>query len=199
MAFAIDFGTSNTVVARWNAALNQPEVVNLPHLAWRLGTLPPLVPSLVHVNDARSGQVLVGQPVRNRGLDRAQGRFFRNFKRGIGTSVQGFMPEIDGQLVSFEQIGQWFLSALIGELKAQEGDLQSLIFTVPVDSFEAYRLWLGKLCQQLDIEQVRMLDEPTAAALGYGLSGGETLLANNLWAFCSSGGKPIWRKSRLKW
>jgi molecular chaperone DnaK (HSP70) len=176
MALAIDFGTSNTVVARWNAALNQPEVVNLSQLAWRLHPLPPLVPSLVHVDNAALGQVLIGQPVRDRGLDRAQGRFFRNFKRGIGTSVQGFLPEIDGQLVSFEQIGQWFLSALIRDLKAQEGDLDSLIFTVPVDSFEAYRSWLGELCQQLDIEQVRMLDEPTAAALGYGLRGGETLL-----------------------
>ena len=44
------------------------------------------------------------------------------------------------------------------------------MFTVPVDSFEAYRLWLTEVCQALDIEQVRLLDEPTAAALGYELT-----------------------------
>jgi len=51
-----------------------------------------------------------------------------------------------------------------------------LIFTVPVDSFEAYRHWLGKVSQSLQVEQVRMLDEPTAAALGYGLADRENLL-----------------------
>ncbi len=50
------------------------------------------------------------------------------------------------------------------------------MFTVPVDSFEAYRHWLGQVCNSLQVEQVRMLDEPTAAALGYGLADRETLL-----------------------
>jgi molecular chaperone DnaK (HSP70) len=50
------------------------------------------------------------------------------------------------------------------------------VLTVPVDSFEAYRHWLGKVFQALPIEQVRMLDEPTAAALGYGLTAQENLL-----------------------
>jgi molecular chaperone DnaK (HSP70) len=53
---------------------------------------------------------------------------------------------------------------------------QSIVFTVPVDSFETYRLWLGQVCESLQVEQVRMLDEPTAAALGYGLADQETLL-----------------------
>jgi molecular chaperone DnaK (HSP70) len=47
---------------------------------------------------------------------------------------------------------------------------------VPVDSFEAYRHWLGKVCQALPVESVRMLDEPTAAALGYGMVNEEILL-----------------------
>jgi molecular chaperone DnaK (HSP70) len=47
---------------------------------------------------------------------------------------------------------------------------------VPVDSFEAYRLWLGKVCQSLPVEQVRLLDEPTAAALGYGMAEQDILL-----------------------
>ena len=54
--------------------------------------------------------------------------------------------------------------------------VESLIFTVPVDSFEAYRNWLGEVCQSLEVEQVRMIDEPTAAALGYGMADAEILL-----------------------
>lgn len=40
---------------------------------------------------------------------------------------------------------------------------------MPVDSFEAYRSWLSRLCEQLpELEKIQLLDEPTAAALGYG-------------------------------
>ncbi|NJO51395.1 MAG: Hsp70 family protein, partial [Leptolyngbyaceae cyanobacterium RM2_2_4] len=93
MVYAIDFGTSNTVIARWNAATQQPETLALIDLSFRLGKNPPLIPSLVYVEDAASGKVLAGQTVRDRGLDLSSDpRFFRNFKRGIGAEIQGFLP-----------------------------------------------------------------------------------------------------------
>ncbi len=173
--YAIDFGTSNTVVARWNAATQAPETLLLPSLSAQVKANPPLVPSLLYIERAATvaaqSKTIAGQQVRDRGLDLASDiRFFRNFKRGIGASVQGFMPELDGQLLSFEQVGSCFLHQVIGQLKQQDPSLNSLVFTVPVDSFEAYRLWLSQVCQSLEIEQVRLLDEPTAAALGYRLS-----------------------------
>ena len=175
-SYAIDFGTSNTVVTRWNRLTNAPETLSLPNWSLNFGNNPPLIPSLLYVNNAETSDVLLGQLVRDRGLDVAKDpRFFRNFKRGIGTEVQGFVPELDGQAVPFEQVGTWFLSTLIQSLQNEE-PIDSLVFTVPVDSFEAYRNWLGQLCQSLDVNQVRMLDEPTAAALGYGLAAQELLL-----------------------
>ena len=177
MTIAIDFGTSNTVIARWNAVTGQPATLNLPDFSFSLGVNPPLIPSLIYIEDATEPKMVVGRQVRDRGLDSGQNpRFFRNFKRGIGADVQGFLPQLDGRSVSFEQVGQWFLTQVIQQLKAADPEINSLIFTVPVDSFEAYRHWLGQVCQTLDIEQVRMLDESTAAALGYGLRGGKTLL-----------------------
>ena len=68
------------------------------------------------------------------------------------------------------------MTRVIEQLKAQDADFSSLVFTVPVDSFEAYRLWLGEVCQALDIDQVRLLDEPTAAALGYQLEADQRTL-----------------------
>jgi molecular chaperone DnaK (HSP70) len=177
MPIAIDFGTSNTVIARWNPVTGQAETLSLPGLTIQQSLNPPLVPSLVYVEDASSTRVLVGQQVRDRGLDLSQEpRFFRNFKRGIGTNIQGFLPEIDGQIVTFEQVGQWFLNQVVQQVIQLEGGLDSLVLTVPVDSFEAYRHWLGTVCQEIAVEQMRMLDEPTAAALGYGLTGQEVLL-----------------------
>lgn len=174
--YAIDFGTSNTVVSRWNAVTNSAETLKLPALSMPAGQdNPPLIPSLLYVEkaaaEANQTQLIAGQTVRDRGLDLSTDpRFFRNFKRGIGTPMQGFMPELDGQNISFEQVGSYFLKAVIGQLKAQDPALDSLVFTVPVDSFEAYRIWLSEVCASLEVSQVRLLDEPTAAALGYQLA-----------------------------
>ncbi|MEG4090324.1 Hsp70 family protein [Microcoleus sp. Pol12B4] len=177
MTIAIDFGTSNTVVARWNQVLQQPENLKLPGLSAISAQNPPLIPSLLYVEDAAQSKVLLGQQVRDQGRDLSgDSRFFRNFKRGIGTSVQGFVPELDGQIITFEQVGAWYLSQIVNSIRQLPLPIDSLIFTVPVDSFEAYRHWLGKVSQSLEVEQVRMLDEPTAAALGYGLADRENLL-----------------------
>jgi molecular chaperone DnaK (HSP70) len=178
MGIAIDFGTTNTVIARWNAATQTAETLALANLSQRSSQNPPLIPSLVYVEDASQSKIIAGQAVRDRGLDLSNdARFFRNFKRGIGASVQGFLPELDGQSIRFEQVGQWFLTQVIQQLQQSEPEAgRSLIFTVPVDSFEPYRFWLGRVCESLQVEQVRILDEPTAAALGYGLGDRETLL-----------------------
>ncbi len=178
MAIAIDFGTSNTVIARWDRATNQSETLKLPGLSTFAGLNPPLIPSLLYVENAIGPQLVVGQMVRDRGLDLTNDpRFFQTFKRGIGTEIPGFMPQIDGRVITFEQVGEWFLAAIIDQLQASDPEVgESLILTVPVDSFEAYRHWLGRVGQSLPVEQIRLLDEPTAAALGYGLGDRQILL-----------------------
>ncbi|MGB3535858.1 MAG: Hsp70 family protein [Microcoleaceae cyanobacterium] len=177
MAIAIDFGTSNTVVSRSNPATGQAETLKLPGLSLLSAQNPPLIPSLVYIKNATEISILAGQKVRDNGYDiQRDPRFFQNFKRGIGTEVQGFLPELDGQVITFEQVGQWFLTEVINAVRDVPLGIDALTFTVPVDSFEAYRHWLGQVCQALNVEQVRMLDEPTAAALGYGLADKERLL-----------------------
>jgi molecular chaperone DnaK (HSP70) len=179
--YAIDFGTSNTVVARWNADTGSPETIVLPGLSIQQKGNPPLVPSLLYVEKAATAietvETVAGKAVRDRGLDLSSDpRFFSNFKRGIGTPVQGFIPELDGHILSFEAVGNWFLRNVIESIRQQDPALDSLIFTVPVDSFEPYRNWLGSVCQSLDINQVRLIDEPTAAALGYQITPAEKTL-----------------------
>ncbi len=178
MAIAIDFGTSNTVITRWNPASQQAETLKLPGLTVQLGQNPPLIPSLVYVENADREKILIGQQVRDKGLDlKNNPRFFRSFKRGIGTDIQGFLPELDHKIITFEQVGKWFLNEIITNLKTSYPEVgESLVLTVPVDSFEAYRNWLGEVGKSLPVEQIRMIDEPTAAALGYGLADKQILL-----------------------
>ncbi len=177
-SYAIDFGTSNTVITRWNGVAKTAETIALPNFSQKIPNSPPVIPSLVYVKDARAQQVLIGQQIRDRGLDLAKdNRFFRSFKRGIGADIQGFLPQLDETEITFEQIGEWFLKELISKSQTDAGgNLESLVVTVPVDSFETYRLWLTEICQSLAIEQIRILDEPTAAALGYGAADRDLLL-----------------------
>lgn len=177
-SYAIDFGTSNTVITRWNNITKTAETIALPRFSQKIPNSPPVIPSLVYVKDAKSPEVVIGQQVRDRGLDLAtDNRFFRSFKRGIGADIQGFLPQLDDTEITFEQIGEWFLRELISKTQTDAGDnLESLVVTVPVDSFDTYRLWLTEICQSLEIEQVRILDEPTAAALGYGAADQDLLL-----------------------
>ena len=174
MAIAIDFGTSNTVITRLNPVTKEGEIVKIPNLSNKTANNPDLIPSLVYVENADTDQVIIGQKVRDKALDSANNnRFFCNFKRGIGTEVQGFLPQLDNQTITFEQVGEWFLSNILQQLPQKP---ESLILTVPVDSFESYRNWLTQICQRWEIEQVRIIDEPTAAALGYETENDDLLL-----------------------
>ncbi len=166
MAIAIDFGTSNTVITRINPVTGESEIVKLANLAQKNSNLPPIIPSLVYINNAKNDDIVIGQRVRDKGLDsKSNQRFFSNFKRGIGNDIQGFLPILDDKQLDFEKIGQLFLSSIFKELNSE---LDSLILTVPVDSFENYRYWLTGACEEWNIDKVRIIDEPTAAALGYG-------------------------------
>ena len=177
-SYAIDFGTSNTVISRWNSVTEAAEVVEIPDFCQQIPGLPASIPSLLYLKDANTEEVLVGQQVRDRGLDLTNNpRFFKAFKKGIGTDIQGFLPELDSQSITFEKIGQLFLSQIITKLKTiAPQPVESLVVTVPVDSFEVYRIWLTELCRSLDITKVRIIDEPTAAALGYGIQKASTVL-----------------------
>ncbi|HAN45816.1 MAG TPA: molecular chaperone DnaK, partial [Cyanobacteria bacterium UBA8156] len=73
----------------------------------------------------------------------------------------GFYPEINGRIWDSEALG----AAFLGEILAVLPDITALTLTVPVGSFEAYRRWLQQVVAA--VPQVRLVDEPLAAVLGY--------------------------------
>lgn len=166
---AIDFGTTNSVVAVWNAETKTPEVVALPDLsaAPMDGTLP-LIPSLLYVHDGKTGRVSLGQTVRDNTLDTQQNnRLFRNFKRGIVTGSVTEPRSIDGVLWGDRDAGRSFVGSLLSSLPYPKTDIEQLVLTAPVASFEGYLIWLNELIEDIPPDKVRIVDESTAAALGY--------------------------------
>jgi molecular chaperone DnaK (HSP70) len=164
-SIALDFGTSNTVAAAWDEAAGKPETLVLPGLSLpALDGAPPLIPSLVYVEDAATGRCLVGGEVVAAGRDLAgDPRCFAGFKRGLAAGVTGFAPRLDGREVTAADAGGWFLGRVLAALP----DDAELIVTVPVTAFERYLDWLGHVASHHAARRLRVLDESTAAALGY--------------------------------
>jgi molecular chaperone DnaK (HSP70) len=54
--------------------------------------------------------------------------------------------------------------------KVTRESIREAVFTVPVDSFETYRYHLKNITSRLGVSKIRMIDEPVAAAIGYGIN-----------------------------
>jgi len=172
-AIAIDFGSSNTVIARWNIATNQPETLNFANLN-RPAPLNCLVPSLLYVQNAQAEIVEIGQRVIDKGRERSQPRLFNQIKRRLAAKVQ-YIPTLDGIKITPEWLGNQFLRELAKELRSQQIFPSEIILTAPVQAYEKYLRWLEDCSTEifapnlptLQAPRIRILDEPTAAALGY--------------------------------
>lgn len=169
---AIDFGTTNSVFARWVADTEAVEIITIDGLSDTVGEgLPASVPSLVYINDGKQRTVTVGAPVREQGFDTKQdNRLFRNFKRGIVASPAPPPRLIDETEWADEDAGRYFVKHLINAMPYQDQDIEQLVLTAPVASFEGYLAWLNGVIDEVSMDKIRVVDESTAAALGYAVT-----------------------------
>jgi molecular chaperone DnaK (HSP70) len=174
---AIDFGTTNTVIARWDEAAAAAEVLTLPDIGIQEASaagethLPPTVPSLLYVNNGKKGIITIGQQVRDKGYDTERSnRLFRNFKRGIVSSPAPDPRPIDGVDWADSDVGRAFVTTVINRLPHKLPDIEQLVLCAPVASFEGYIAWLNNLFDEQTQDKIRVVDESTAAALGYAVT-----------------------------
>ncbi|HEX2621679.1 MAG TPA: Hsp70 family protein [Phototrophicaceae bacterium] len=169
---AIDFGTTNSVIARWTNEGEEPEIVALPQLSDASSIeLPAVVPSLLYVEEGVSGKIVCGQAVRTQSLDQQRdNRLFRNFKRGIVASPAPEARTIDGKLWADRDAGRAFVKHIINSLPYKDSEIEQLVLTAPVASFEGYLAWLNDVIDEIAPDKIRVVDESTAAALGYAVT-----------------------------
>lgn len=169
---AIDFGTTNSVIARWDVDKDQAEIITLPGLTdATIPNHPPVVPSLVYVTNAPAGEVKIGMEVREAGLDRQRdNRLYRNFKRGIVAKPAPDPRIIDGMELADIDAGTAFVKLVINSLPYNVDEIEQLVLTAPVASFEGYLSWLNSVIDNIPPEKIRIVDESTAAALGYAVT-----------------------------
>jgi molecular chaperone DnaK (HSP70) len=165
---AIDFGTSNTVVAVWDEALGEGVPLLVPDYGRVFehdGSRVPVVPSLIHYSDDR--RQLVGQQVHAQGVSEAA-TTFRWMKRYIACRSPVWV-RCGVEKVTHFDAGRDFLSAVMTFAAIEAGgEDEEIALTLPVEGFEHYQEWLAQAAAAAGMPRFRTIDEASAAALGYG-------------------------------
>ncbi len=155
----IDLGTTNSVMAVMEKG--GPSVV-LNNLGDRI------TPSVVGFT--KSGDILVGKKAR-RGAVMNVGRTVFSIKRHMGTSHR---QNIDGREYTPQEISGMILSKLKADAEDYFGEpINEAIVTVPAYFTDAQRAATKDAGEIAGFKVRRIIDEPSAAALAYGLDKGK--------------------------
>ncbi len=154
-AVGIDLGTTNSVVSVMEAG--EPTV--LPNAEGGRTT-----PSVVGFS--RSGEVLVGEVAKRQAITNPD-RTVRSVKRQMGTS---WNIDIDGKAYTPQEISARILQKLKRDAESYLGDtVTQAVITAPAYFDDAQRTATKEAGQIAGLEVLRIINEPTAAALAYGL------------------------------
>ena len=159
-AVGIDLGTTNSVVA----VLEGGEPTVIPNAEGSRTT-----PSVVAF--AKGGEVLVGEVAKRQAVTNVD-RTIRSVKRHMGTD---WKVKIDDKDYRPQQISAFVLQKLKRDAEAYLGEqVTNAVITVPAYFSDAERQATKEAGEIAGLTVDRIINEPTAAALAYGLDKGET-------------------------
>ncbi|MPY95496.1 MAG: molecular chaperone DnaK [Acidimicrobiia bacterium] len=154
-AVGIDLGTTNSVVA----VLEAGDPVVIPNAEGARTT-----PSVVAFSKA--AEVLVGEVAKRQAITNPE-RTIRSVKRHVGTR---WTIDIDGKAYTAQEISARVLQKLKRDAEAYLGDsVNQAVVTVPAYFDDAQRTATKEAGEIAGLEVLRIINEPTAAALAYGL------------------------------
>ena len=159
-AVGIDLGTTNSVVA----VLEGGEPVVIANAEGARTT-----PSVVAF--AKNGEVLVGEVAKRQAVTNVD-RTVRSVKRHMGTT---WTVDIDGKAYTAQEISARTLGKLKRDAEAYLGEnVTDAVITVPAYFSDAERQATKEAGEIAGLNVLRIINEPTAAALAYGLDKGDT-------------------------
>ena len=159
-AVGIDLGTTNSVVS----VLEGGEPVVITNAEGARTT-----PSVVAF--AKNGEVLVGEVAKRQAVTNVD-RTIRSVKRHMGTN---WTIEIDGKAYTPQEISARVLGKLKRDAEAYLGDtVTDAVITVPAYFNDAQRQATKEAGEIAGLNVLRIINEPTSAALAYGLDKGDT-------------------------
>ncbi|MDP9433519.1 MAG: molecular chaperone DnaK [Actinomycetota bacterium] len=167
-AVGIDLGTTNSVVSVLEGG--EPNVIANAEGART-------TPSVVAF--AKNGEVLVGEVAKRQAVTNVD-RTIRSVKRHVGTN---WKIDVDGKSYTPQQISAFVLQKLKRDAEAYLGEpVTDAVITVPAYFDDAQRQATTEAGTIAGLNVLRIVNEPTAAALAYGLDKGneQTILVFDL-------------------
>ena len=166
---AIDLGNSTTVVSFQGEKDSQATLLDL----FPISRSPGEVPSLIWYPSEKESNCLIGQEVIEAGLaSSSEENLSSDFKRWIGaTDTQN----INKSNITPEKAGELLIQRVWQSLP-KDLFVKRLVLTAPVETYKEYRAWLNNVCNDLPIDEIALVDEPTAAAMGAGLNAGSKIM-----------------------
>lgn len=170
----IDFGTANTVVARWDEALGRGEPVPLDGVDLTRpvgsGVRQRVVPSLVAYSHT-GNQRWVGAQVAERPelLTDPNVTVFQSTKSNVTGRAIDIGRTVGDRKITARDAATQFLGDVtaLAVLAVGAEDLE-IVATAPVETFDTYRDWLVReVGGGIGAARLRVVDEATAAAVGY--------------------------------
>jgi molecular chaperone DnaK len=160
-AVGVDLGTTNSVVA----VLEAGEPVVVPNAEGSRTT-----PSVIGFS--KTGEILVGEVAKRQAITNPD-RTIRSVKRHMGD--KDWSVDIDGKGWTPQEISAQILNKLKRDAEAYLGDtVTQAVITVPAYFDDAQRQATKEAGQIAGLEVLRIINEPTAAALAYGLDKQQT-------------------------
>ena len=158
--WALDLGTTNTGVARWDHASAEPQLVELPRICRKPQgdnklEAPALVPSVVELLPSVSlldrlgtwpplerrwllgRTALIGRPALERNQGIADPAFVPGFKAALSSEPLRPLARVGRHVVTGHVAARAFLRELMAEVKRETGRrIRDLVVTMPVDAYE---------------------------------------------------------------
>jgi len=159
----IDLGTSNSAAAVLQAT--KPTIIPSAEGTTQYGKAFPSV-----VAFSKEGQMLVGEPARRQAVSNAEGTITKA-KRKMGTSHK---YKVNGKEYTPQQISAYILQKIKKDAEEFAGEpITKAVITVPAYFDDNQRQATKDAGQIAGLEVVRIINEPTAASLAYGLDKSE--------------------------
>ncbi len=165
---AIDLGNTNTVVAFQDQKDIDSVLVDIPNIT----SSPGVIPTAVWFEEP-SKIVKIGiSALKMRDESNSDLFFHSNFKRLIGNPIEKINQK---NILKPTECGEKFFKILWASIP-KKYKINRLVLTAPIDTYKGYREWLVKLCGELSVDEIALVDEPTAASLGINVPFGSKIM-----------------------
>jgi len=165
---AIDLGNTNTVVAFQDQKYINSVLVEMPNIT----SSPGVIPTAVWFEEPSNILKIGISALKMREQPNSNLFYHSNFKRLIGNPIEKINQE---NILNPAECGEKFFKFLWASIP-EKYEVRRLVLTAPIDTYKGYREWLINLCSDISVDEIALVDEPTAASLGINVPFGSKIM-----------------------